>query len=409
MPMAIERVLANSEDLISAMRTRGFSESYVKSVRTELRWPAGHACAHRTLEDACMSRTEEVGEDTARKVRSIYGLIRAFDLAGRCPSPGEGHVMFERGARLGLRDEFLEVISSFRSDATSRGLRDSTINGCVTSASTFFVALQGMGGSSLAGVTERDVVFLFIGDGALPSSWSYRENVSLVLSAELGELGEDARRVRSFLPPARRSRKNIQYLTEGEDARRVRSALARDDSGLCLRDRAMGWLLLLTGLRACDVAGMLTASLAWESDEIRIVQRKTGAPLTLPLLPVIGNALLDYLELERPDSVDPHLFLSRRPPHGPIGSTCVSDAASRVYDAAGVRTEAGDRRGTHLFRHNAATRMVDAGVPRAVVSATLGHADPGSLDRYLAADVERLRSCALDVGGFPVREGVLCG
>ena len=151
---------------------------------------------------------------------------------------------------------------------------------------------------------------------------------------------------------------------------------------------------------------MLIESFAWEADEIRVVPRKTGEPLVLPLVPIVGNSVLDYLERDRPGSDDPHLFLSCRPPYGPIGSTCVSNAASRIYDAAKVRMERGDRRGTHLFRHHAATRMVDAGVPRAVVSATLGHSDPASLDRYLAADVERLRTCSLSVDRFPVREGV---
>jgi len=50
--------------------------------------------------------------------------------------------------------------------------------------------------------------------------------------------------------------------------------------------------------------------------------------------------------------------------------------------------------------------MVGADVPRPVVSAVLGHDDPGSLDYYLSADIAHLRECALDVGRFPVREGV---
>jgi hypothetical protein len=41
------------------------------------------------------------------------------------------------------------------------------------------------------------------------------------------------------------------------------------------------------------------------------------------------------------------------------------------------------------------------------VAATLGHASRESTDAYVVADVEALRTCALDVSRFPVREGAL--
>lgn len=405
--MAFKKLIGSAESLMSQMRRNGFSDSYMAEVMTEIRWLGRHGGGCDSLEDACLVRCGELGAPgTVRKVRSIFGLLKHFDMRGYCPNPGEGHVLSERGARLGLMPCFREVVDAFSKEALARGLRESTVGSCASSASTFFASLQELGRDSLADVTEADVVSVFLGlDGTPALSWSYKECVSMVLTSELGRWSEDAARVNSFLPPVRRVRRNIQYLTRDEVGL-VRSALAGEDSGLCLRDRSIGWLLMLTGLRACDVAGMLSESIAWEADEIRITQRKTGEPLVLPLVPVVGNSVLDYLELERPASDDPHLFLSRRPPHGPIGSTCVSNVASRIYDAAGVRTEGGDRRGAHLFRHHAATRMVDAGVPRAVVSATLGHSDPTSLDRYLAADVDRLRTCSLSVERFPVREGV---
>lgn len=405
--MAFEELLESSEELLSQMRQAGFAESYATEVRTELRWLGRRGRCCGSLEEACAERVKTLGTDgSARRVRSIFGLIKYFGEHGGCPRPGEGHILFQRGARFGLLPCFRDVVDAFEHDALARGMRESSVRCCVSSASSFFGALQRMGRTSLDDVSEPDVVSLFAGQDGLPSlSWSYKESVSMVLASDLGRWSEGAARVRSYLPPVKRVRKNIQYLTAAEVAL-VRSALASDGSPLCLRDRAIGWLLLLTGLRACDVAGMLTESVVWELDEIRIAQRKTGVPLTLPLLPVVGNAMLDYLELERPESADQHLFLSRRPPHGPIGSTCIANIASKIFDVAGIRMGDGDRRGTHLFRHHAATGMVDAGVPRAVVSATLGHADPVSLDRYLAADIERLRTCALSVARYPVREGV---
>ena len=185
----------------------------------------------------------------------------------------------------------------------------------------------------------------------------------------------------------------------------VRRALDGPAPTLSLRDRAIGALLLFAGMRGCDIAALTMDDISWERDEIDIVQQKTGARLSLPLTAPVGNAILDYIAEGRPESDDPHVFLALTRPYGPLAAKSVQGAASRIYDAAGIRPS-GERRGTHLFRYNAATAMVGAGTARPVVSAVLGHDDPNSLDYYLFADITHLRECALDVGRFPVREGV---
>jgi integrase len=80
--------------------------------------------------------------------------------------------------------------------------------------------------------------------------------------------------------------------------------------------------------------------------------------------------------------------------------------AARIMDAAGIRKRPGDRRGLHLFRHRLATALLENDVPRPVVSETLGHGSPGSLDAYLSADLVHLRECAISVEPFPVAAGV---
>ena len=91
--------------------------------------------------------------------------------------------------------------------------------------------------------------------------------------------------------------------------------------------------------------------------------------------------------------------------HGPITTPTVDRAVDSVMDAAGVRVGDGRRRGAHLFRHNAATTIVGSGMSPVVAGAALGHEDPGTVDRYLHADVEHLRECALDVSPFGLGEG----
>ena len=73
---------------------------------------------------------------------------------------------------------------------------------------------------------------------------------------------------------------------------------------------------------------------------------------------------------------------------------------------AGIRQEQGDRKGTHIFRHHLATSLLENGIPRPVISRTLGHTAPDSLEPYLRADFVHLKECAVSIEEFPVSEGV---
>ncbi|MBW8381490.1 MAG: tyrosine-type recombinase/integrase, partial [Youngiibacter sp.] len=90
------------------------------------------------------------------------------------------------------------------------------------------------------------------------------------------------------------------------------------ENGLTLRDKALGMLLMYTGLRSCDLAGMTLNSIDWVNDRILIHQQKTEVPLELPLSATIGNSIYDYLSSERPKSVENHLFLSLTKPFTPL-------------------------------------------------------------------------------------------
>ncbi len=74
--------------------------------------------------------------------------------------------------------------------------------------------------------------------------------------------------------------------------------------------------------------------------------------------------------------------------------------------AAGLRQKTGDRKGTHIFRHNLATSLLENGISRPIISQTLGHTAPDSLEPYLKADFIHLKKCAVSIEGFPVSEEV---
>ena len=404
--MGFQNLLDNVGELVQHMRDDGHSANYIRRLETEIRWIARNGDEHDSYESACIARQAETGSPEMRRhYRLMFGILMRFDLHGEFPDYRMTRPLFAYGSRWQLRGEFAEVIESFEVDARRRGLEESTIRGDAANASRFLLAMSERGLSSLSDITEEDILCFFADDDGAPAFCSsYAKNVRTVLTSDLGPLTASAHAVASLLPHVRPKRKNVQYL-QPEEVGKIRSALEDPEAALSLRDRAIGSLLLFAGLRACDVAGLEMGDVSWESDEIHIVQRKTRSPLALPLTAPIGNAIFDYLAEERPESGDQHVFLGLSKPHAPMTPGAVWHSARRIFDAAGIRPP-GERRGTHLFRYNAATAMVGAGVARPVASAVLGHDDPNSLDYYLFADVVHLRECALDVGRFPVREGV---
>ena len=403
--MGFEGLLSRSDELIRHMVEEGYSEGHVANVRKEIRWIGKNGGGYGSYEEACLARESESGSGKPwRGYRTVYGILKRFDLDGELPRRGHLDPLFERDAYNRLTPEFREVVDRHSRCPDFQGLAEATAYHYRSTASSFLLAMQELGRSSLGDVTEDDVLAYFTDESGGPAySSAVSGPVARALSSDLGDLSADASRVATYVPVAKDGRKNVQYLTP-EEVDAIRQAIG-DGSPLCLRDRAMGTLMLHTGMRASDVAALSLSDIAWESDEIRLTQQKTGVPLRLPLTAVVGNALYDYIAGERPASGDPHVFLSRREPHGPVTPGAVRSCAGRIYDAAGIRQREGDRRGTHLFRHNAATTMVASGTAPAVASAVLGHSSPESLGRYLSADVEGLRRCALDVSRFPVGEG----
>jgi len=173
-----------------------------------------------------------------------------------------------------------------------------------------------------------------------------------------------------------------------------------------LQNKAIATLLYFTGLRGCDISSLEFKDIDWEQEEINLDQQKTGVDLTLPLTATIGNAIYDYLINGRPKSHNSHIFLSDIKPYDPLKPKSIYYIAGKIYDAAGIRKKSGERRGTHLFRYNLATTFAGEGISRPVISETLGHADPSSLDYYLFSDIVHLRECALSIESFPLSEEV---
>jgi len=286
------------------------------------------------------------------------------------------------------------------------GKKDTTIYTESHNACTFFLSLQKKGINSLVEITEEAVLSIFMSpDETLLRSCSYKKNIAAVFKACIPCHPETCPRILSFLPALRETRKNIQYLTS-EEIQKIRNTLTVSVNPLTLGDKAIGMLALYTGLRGCDIAGMTLDSIDWNRDVISIRQQKTEFFLELPLTAVVGNAIYDYLTLERPHTESGYLFVSQQKPYDRLKSKSIGNVSVRIMKAAGVRQSKGDRKGFHIFRHHLATTLLGNGVPQPVISQTLGHTSPDSLEAYISADFVHLKECAISIEHFPVSKEV---
>ena len=387
-----------------------YTESYIRRVKENALWILRNEKNNpwQSYIDVYEARIQKPYSELYKKnLRQALTAIQQFDLYEEYPNRRPKSCLIKHGAYHQLIPEFKSVVDYFTASEMACDLKESTINGRANNTAAFFYEMQKKGIYSLDRISEENVLSFFTNDeGYLSKCSSYKKNIAAVFKVAAEWRKDECTRLIAYLPQIRPRRKNIKYLTP-EEIEAIRSAIDDENSGLSLRNRAIGNLLLFTGIRGCDIAEMKCDSIDWEADEIHIPQQqKTSRPLVLPLTAIIGNSILDYLENERPDSADDHLFLGELNPHHPFKAKAVWYQSSKIYEAASIRQEKGDRRGTHLFRHNVATSLLDNGVARPIITETLGQSDPVSLNPYLHTAFEHLKKCALSIGDFPINKGV---
>lgn len=184
------------------------------------------------------------------------------------------------------------------------------------------------------------------------------------------------------------------YYSESE----IDQVLRHIDRGTVLgkRDYAIVMLAIHLGMRASDIANLQFANLHWNVSTIVFQQCKGGKETKLPLLPVVGNAILQYLQYGRPKSDEPFVFLQFRSPYLPVRAQTVGSLVTRRLQNAQLDLKGG-KLGSHVLRHSLVKELLDNGRSLPVISEVLGHRSQESTRHYVRIDIESLRKCALDV------------
>lgn len=162
------------------------------------------------------------------------------------------------------------------------------------------------------------------------------------------------------------------------------------------RDYAILLIAARLGLRVSDIARLKFENLHWENSTIILRQYKTGKDLIFPLLPAIGNAILDYIQYGRPHSKEKNIFLLAISPFIPITSKSISTMVHRRFIDSNLNT--GKRKhGAHALRHSLVKELLKNKQTLPVITEVLGHKNTKSTRHYIRIDTESLRQCALDV------------
>ncbi|MBW1613051.1 MAG: tyrosine-type recombinase/integrase [Deltaproteobacteria bacterium] len=166
------------------------------------------------------------------------------------------------------------------------------------------------------------------------------------------------------------------------------------------RNYAIVMLAARLGLRASDIANLRFENLQWERCAIRFNQYKTGKVIELPMLPEVGNAIVDYLRYGRPKSEESFVFLLSRSPYTPIHSGAITGIVHSSLVQAGINID-NRKHGSHVLRHSLAGILLEKGTILPIISEVLGHKNTESTKYYLRIDLNSLRKCTIEVP--PVR------
>ena len=407
--MNIRNLKDRHPELIANMKERGYSIDYIARLSREIDTVLSNADGNnwQSYSDIYNDYVNQSMTEAALQHRlTRLGIIERFDVYGEFPDGKTRQRIVARDKEQYLLPEFKHVVDTYREFELRRGTKkSSTICSEASVAANFLYGLQCDGVSTVREITQQSVIAIFINeDGALRRSHNYKKALAVVFRANVPTDPELFTRLIAYLPALREIRKNIQYLTDEETAE-IKRVLANQNSGLSLRDMAIGTLAFNYGLRCCDIAALKLDDVDLGGEKISISQQKTSVPLELPLTTAAGNAVYDYVTLERAKSDCEYVFLAEHRPFGRLAAGSLSNIATRIMNVAGIRQNAGDRRGFHIFRHRMATVLLGNGVAQPVISRIAGHASPDSLEAYLSADFKHLKECAISIERFPLTNG----
>ncbi len=168
--------------------------------------------------------------------------------------------------------------------------------------------------------------------------------------------------------------------------RRLPESIDTDDVSAFLadlstrRDRAITLAMVLGGLRASEVRGLLLADVDQGRRQVRVVG-KGGRERVVPVDRAFFSELAAYLQRERPPGLaTPECFVVLR---GPTAGQPLTEAGLRSVFRYHRTTSGAARVRPHRLRHTYGTELAAAGIDLLVLRELMGHASPETTAGYV--------------------------
>jgi len=165
-----------------------------------------------------------------------------------------------------------------------------------------------------------------------------------------------------------------------------------------IRDRAMLLLHAVYGFRNTEVRLLRVDDIDWQEEIISLSRPKQRKSQLYPLLPEIGDAILQYLREVRPKTRRREVFLSLKQPYRPLTASATYSNVARRQRTLGLALP---HYGPHSLRHACATRLLAQGFSLKEIGDHLGHSSTDATQIYAKVDLPALREVAeLDLGNL---------
>jgi site-specific recombinase XerD len=197
-------------------------------------------------------------------------------------------------------------------------------------AHDFLIFLENAGVSKLCDIHAENVTGYFLQKkfrGRKPNgikAYAYRLRMFMLFLEETDLVQNKA----LHLAVPKSFAKQVSIVTTLSDAavdKLTANGIFKTNAGL--RDKAMIFLALRLGVRKSDIMNLKMRDINWNEDKIVFTQKKTGIPISLPLLPDVGNAIADYILEARPTSGSEFVFLKAYAPYDALN--CCSSLLRR--------------------------------------------------------------------------------
>jgi len=186
----------------------------------------------------------------------------------------------------------------------------------------------------------------------------------------------------------------IPFCWKNEDINKLLNSID-NDTLIGKRDYAMFLIIIRLGLRAIDVINLKLNNIDWKNNQIKFYQHKTSQYQCLPLIPEVGNAILDYILHSRNNKLNvEYLFLDKD--KNIVTSRFLTKLLYKYEKKANIIVNPKQKNGVHSLRNTLVSNLLSNDTPIDTISQVLGHVNLQATLIYLKIDLNKLRECILD-------------